>query len=64
VAPPRRPAQIGVHGNTLARWQARGISPDHEAVPRIAAALRAMPDWRRSPSFIARSTRSTKRGLC
>jgi transcriptional regulator with XRE-family HTH domain len=38
-------AAIGVHVNTVARWECAGIDPHHKALPLIAAALRlpAMP---------------------
>jgi transcriptional regulator with XRE-family HTH domain len=32
-------AQIGVHVNTISRWERDGISPEHRALPRIAIAL-------------------------
>ena len=32
-------AQIGVHVNTISRWERDGISPEHGALPRIAIAL-------------------------
>ena len=31
--------EVGVHVNTVARWERNGIDPDHAALPRIAAAL-------------------------
>ena len=32
-------AAVGVHVNTVARWERDGIDPHHDALPRIAAAL-------------------------
>ena len=35
----RLAAAIGVHVNTLTRWEIGGIDPGHRALPRIAEAL-------------------------
>ena len=32
-------AAVGVHVNTMARWESTGIEPDHPRLPSIAAAL-------------------------
>jgi transcriptional regulator with XRE-family HTH domain len=32
-------AEIGVHVNTVARWERFGINPEHRALPRIAITL-------------------------
>jgi transcriptional regulator with XRE-family HTH domain len=32
-------AAVGVHVNTVARWESTGIEPDHPRLPSIAAAL-------------------------
>ena len=33
-------AAVGVHVNTVGRWESTGIEPDHPRLPSIAAALR------------------------
>jgi transcriptional regulator with XRE-family HTH domain len=32
-------AAVGVHVNTVGRWESTGIEPDHPRLPSIAAAL-------------------------
>jgi transcriptional regulator with XRE-family HTH domain len=69
-------AQIGVHVNTISRWERDGISLDHRALPRIAIALDCLAEllvvlrrlrWRARPRARSRargarrSTRSCAR---